>query len=206
MFKEYAKYYDKIYKDKPYKKEIEFVYNWANKPKSILDLGCGTASYWKYYPKETLMLGIEQSKEMKKQSKYAYKIALADFTKLNMKSYFKNIDCVTALFDVVNYTKSLNWIKKLPLKKDGVFIFDMWEYDKVIEDGFSFKKTNGRTIYGEREGREVNMYISINGVAEEHKMYLHSREDLINACGNKFLIESVGPTKTWQTWYKLRKI
>ena len=47
-FKDYAEYYDLIYKDKDYEKEVDFIENafGENKPKKILE-GCGTGSYTK---------------------------------------------------------------------------------------------------------------------------------------------------------------
>jgi len=48
-FKDYAKYYDLIYKDKDYEKEVDFIENifWKNRPKKILEVGCGTGNYTK---------------------------------------------------------------------------------------------------------------------------------------------------------------
>lgn len=62
--KGYARYYDLFNQDKRYRKEIEFVFKWAEKPAKILDFGAGTAGYWKYYPKSAMVLGIEKSKDM----------------------------------------------------------------------------------------------------------------------------------------------
>ena len=51
-FKDYADYYDLIYKDKDYRKEVDFIENIfefedTHKPKKILEVGCGTGSYTK---------------------------------------------------------------------------------------------------------------------------------------------------------------
>lgn len=48
-FKDYAKYYDLIYKDKDYEKEVDFIENifWKNKPKKILEVGCGNRELYK---------------------------------------------------------------------------------------------------------------------------------------------------------------
>ena len=49
-FRKYAKYYDLIYKDKDYQKEVDFIENIFKityKPKSILEAGSGTGSYTK---------------------------------------------------------------------------------------------------------------------------------------------------------------
>ena len=67
---QYSKFYDLFNHDKPYKKEIEMIYKWAEYPKTIFDIGWGTANYWKYYPKKVQLLGIEKSKKMINKSKY----------------------------------------------------------------------------------------------------------------------------------------
>jgi predicted TPR repeat methyltransferase len=52
-FKEYAAYYDLIYKDKDYEKEVDFIEDifgeivGASNSKKILELGCGTGNYTK---------------------------------------------------------------------------------------------------------------------------------------------------------------
>ena len=134
MFAEtYAKYYDLLNSDKPYKKEIKFVYKWAEKPKSILDVGVGTASYWKHYPEKVILTGIEKSVDMFLQANDE-RIYLGDITHYIHHPY--SFDCITALFDVINYIPTHDWWKRLPLKKGGYFIFDIWDKEKVNKDGF----------------------------------------------------------------------
>ena len=209
-FVTYAKYYDQLNLNKPYKQEIEFIYEWAGKPKSILDLGCGTASYWKHYPKNVKLKGIDASEHMISQSEYKDKIACDSI-------YFSGrdkVDCVTALFDVVNYTPTLGWMRKVPLKKNGYFIFDMWDLDKVNQDGFkTTERYNGdvkRTIVPYRNKEEVDMVIVLEApgcrVSEIHKMYLHSEADLIKLCKDNYIIDDKKETKTWQTWYRLKQL
>lgn len=209
-FVTYAKYYDQLNSRKPYAKEIDFVYNWAGKPKSILDLGCGTASYWKYYPKDVQIRGIDASEHMISQSKYKDRIVCDSI-------WFSGnvpVDCATALFDVVNYTPTLGWARTLPLKKDGYFIFDIWDLDKVNKDGFkTTERQDGeikRTIVPYRNGNEVDLVIVLEGpncrVSERHTMYLHSQEDIIRDCAKKYTIDEVKPTESWQTWYRLKRL
>jgi SAM-dependent methyltransferase len=232
MFGDYAKYYDVINRDKPYKKECKFIYKWADKPKSILDIGCGTANYWQYFPIRPI--GIEKSKEMIAQSKYQKCIIQADI--LNMSSISTmpcnraempfsdtnsqkttptTFDCVIALFDVMNYLPSHDWWKSLPLKKGGYFIFDIWDSNKVKKDGFSdsTKIVNGieREIYPWKQSKKA-VFLIIFGQKDRplfspeiHLMFIYSAKDIQKFCGKEFHIEHVIPTKTWQTWYKLRR-
>lgn len=208
MFEKYAQYYDLFNKDKDYKKEIEFVYEWAEKPKSVLDLGAGTGSYWKYYPKSVKLSGVDQSLEMAKKEKA---IVQGDITTHDYKG---RVDCVTALFDVVNYVHKHDWWGKLPLEKGGYFIFDIWDKEKVDKQGFSRTvKTSGNALRIitplEYTGREVKLKIdfedSVFSFSEIHTMYLYSQRDIERFCGDTFEIVEVKPTSNWQSWYKCRR-
>jgi SAM-dependent methyltransferase len=212
MFKDYAKYYNKFYKDKPYKKEIDFVYKWAGKPKSILDIGCGTAQYWEYYPKNVELIGIDKSEEMIKQSKFKKNIYNLDIEKSDFGC--RIFDCVTSLFDALNYIPKHDWWHTLPIKKGGYFIFDIWDKRKVDKNGFKITTKrvgdNIRTILPIRDKDVVDLMIMVNAdkdfVLEHHKMYLYSEQDLKNFCGKEFKIVDKKETKTWQTWYKLQRL
>lgn len=203
MFKDYAKYYDKINADKKYEQECKFIFKWANKPKSILDLGCGTASYWKYYPEGIFILGIEKSKEMRELSEHKNLILLGDITKVKMEMKF---DCVTALFDVINYIPRHNWWGNIPVKKGGYFIFDIWNKDKVNKDGFKVTKKHNKTTVPSRKGNKVILNLFSPEYSELHTMYLYSEEDIVKFCGKNFKIVDKKETSTWQTWYKLERI
>jgi len=217
----YAAYYDLFHQDKPYKQEIEFVYQWAGKPKTVLDLGCGTASYWKHYPKDTMLVGVERSMAMADPTK---RIIYADITDYRTDDRF---DCVTALFDVLNYIPNHDWWHRIPVRHGGYFIFDIWDKRKVDKEGFrtTRKKVENliRTITPSSRHplRSVDLKIQIQKVDfdhntltetfskeicnEIHKMYLHSQEDILFACKNSFDVVEIKPTRRWQTWWKLRR-
>lgn len=208
--KPYAKLYDKFYEKKPYKKEIEFVYRWAGKPKSIFDIGCGTASYWKFYPQATKLVGIDMSRAM---ALAARGVICGDITEYRPGGTF---DCATALFDVVNYISNFDWWKNIPIEKGGLFIFDVWDKEKVSRDGF--RETNLKIGDASRritasyyDGYSVDLRVGLvleNGrrYTETHTMFLHSQQDIEAACkAHGFTIVDMKKTRTWQTWYKLRK-
>lgn len=211
MFEKYAEVYDLINKDKPYRNEIEFVYKWAGEPDSILDLGAGTASYWKYLP--TMPIGIEKSKEMIEQSEFKRWIIHDDI--LNMKTPFLDLsfDCVTALFDVMNYLPRHDWWSRLPLMEGGSFIFDIWDKEKAEKEKFkeTIKKFKGgfRGIVPFKRGDKVDLVIWVKykkkSIVEKHTMYLYSEEDLKKFCGRNYKIVDKKETDTWQVWYKLEK-
>lgn len=209
MFAEqYSKYYDLFNSKKPYKKEIEFIYKWADKPLWIFDIGCGTANYWKYYPEGTYMFGVDRSPSMANQSKH---VAIADITTYKHLGRF---DCATALFDVINYIPTHTWWKNLPIEQGKYFIFDIWNKKKVDKDGFkeTIKTIGGitRRITPVRwDGKSVDLLINVNQkktyFQEMHTMYLYSHADIMKFCGKEFEVIEVKDTKTWQKWYKLIK-
>lgn len=211
MFDRYADYYERFNQDKPYKKEIEFVYKWAKRPKSIFDIGAGTGNYWKFYPKGVDIFGVDKSPHMahNKNNKVC-----ADITTYK-HPFREQYDCATALFDVLNYIPKHKWWKNLPIKKGGYFIFDIWDKNKIDKDGFreTVKNVNGVLRYIRPimvSVKEVSLDISIyngkNIFSETHRMYLYTHRDIELFCDREFEIVEVNPTKTWQTWYKLRRL
>ena len=219
--KGYAQHYDSLYSKKPYKREINFVYNWADKPKSILDIGCGTANYWKYYPKSVELIGLERSEEMIERSEYKDKISCQDI--LSYKPHYgyadmpydPTVDAATALFDVLNYIPKHDWWRKLPIKTGGYFIFDLWDKKKVDREGFreTIRNVKGliRHIKPNRisDGEvslEIDVYKGTEMFSETHNMYLYSHKDIELCCDKEFEIAEVKRTKDWQCWYKLRRL
>ena len=151
---------------------------------------------------------------MIKKSKYSDKILHADVCEMGESSDAPKFDCVTALFDVINYVPTLHWIKNLPLKKGGYFIFDIWNMNKVNRDGFrsTFKRAGEirRTINPHRVGDRVDLDIFIRTPKktfdEKHILYLYSKDDIIDALKGVFEIVVIKHTDTWQSFYKAIKL
>lgn len=210
--KDYAKNYEILNQEKDYKKEIEFIYEWAKHPQKIFDLGCGTAHYWKYYPEGVQIIGVDQSKDMIEMSPYKSKIMHGDITaELKMKPYF---DLVTSLFDVIGYMPNNDWWGKIPLKKDGYFIFDIWNKKKVLRDGFnvSIRWVNDlfrviSPIYHDENRVKFQIDLTSTTVClrEIHEMFLYDQEDIEELAGDDFEIVDIEETEKWQTFYKLKK-
>jgi len=204
----YVKFYDLFNSAKPYQKEIEFVYEWAKKPRSVFDIGAGSANYWKFYPLGVTLVGVDKSSAMAEKNK---NVICADIMEYKHPSVF---ECATALFNVINYIPQHNWWKNLPLEKGGHFIFDIFDKKKVDEDGFqeTFKNIDG--IYRlitpvNYDGRNVDLRIEVFArkevIVEHHKMYIYSHDEILKFCGDEFEVVEVKPTERWQKWYKLRR-
>ena len=150
-FNKYAKYYDLLYKDKNYKKEVEFFLEVLRRNhfsgKKILSLGSGTCTYEILLAKKGYsIVGIDISKQMVDigkekvaSSKLSNKITLkvGDVRNIRAKGKF---DIIMCMFNVIGYQNSnedlesmLKGVSKY-LKKDGAFIFDFWHNAAVIKD------------------------------------------------------------------------
>jgi len=156
IFDKFAIYYDQIYHDKSYAKEVNFVVKTLRKYgkkniQNILDIGCGTGSHSILLAKKGFTItGIDRSKQ-------ALDIARAKFNASNQKGKFlrkdfKNfqltskVDACISLFCSMCYLENLDDLQKAlksirrNLKKGGLFIFDVWNGNAVIKQGPSIKE------------------------------------------------------------------
>lgn len=210
-FRRYAEIYEDFNKKKPYQKEIEFVYNWAEKPKTIIDIGCGTANYWDYFP-SFLVQGLERSKDMIRQSKHSQSIVHGDAMKFPL--FPRRFDCATALFDVINYIPIHDWWYRIPVRIGGYFVFDVFDYVKSRAEGFrkTVRRAGGwtRTITPLTAGKVIILTLEFKkkeeSFNEEHIIFMHSHQDILKYCGSCYEIIETKKTDTWQKWYKLKRV
>jgi len=215
MFKEYAKYYDLIYADKPYKEEADFVYKWAGNPKTILELGGGTGKHAKHWIKKAHVEGVEQSWRMCQGSPCVMHIGdIRYFDYYTLKKF----DAVFAMFNVVGYADLIYYLERLPLKKGGYFIFDCWDSSVVESQPPEYYTSNFGSI-----DRVVNPTIKDYfpyqrleiTIVKDHKplfseihivrsYYLDEITTLAKCCGYELVEFKNKPG--WVTWIKLRKM
>jgi len=167
IFESYANYYDIIYQDKDYKAESHFLGSIfskyiSNSRRSILDLGCGTGGHALILAEKGYKVtGIDLSRKMleigerkAKKRRLNIKFIKGDIrnTELNQK-----FDAVISMFAVMSYqvanqdlisTFKTAWKH---LKKNGLFIFDIWFGPAVLtqkpSDRFKvIEKDNERII------------------------------------------------------------
>lgn len=128
-YKEFAKYYDKFYSKKDYKKEVLFLKNFINKEDKIIDIGCGTgmhASLLKNYNID----GLDINKEMLELAKLRISGNLYHQDILNIK-IDKKYNVIISMFAVINHLKNvdeleicLSNLKKI-LLPNGKIILDL---------------------------------------------------------------------------------
>jgi len=210
--KPYADLYELLNRQKNYKQEIEFIWSWARRPKKIIDIGCGTANYWKYYPKGTELKGIDKSEYMIDVSEHKTNIMHGDISEI--KSITGKYELATALFDVISYIPNNDWWKYLPLNSGNYFIFDMWDEEKINKEGFkdtvriigNIKRTIKPISF---TGDKVILKVHVIGpgfeVNEIHEMNIYSLDDIFEFCGEEYEIVDVKKTDSWRTWVKLKR-
>lgn len=205
QFKKYADYYDKIYKEKDYKKEANFIIKAIKKyslikVNDILSLGCGTAGHDIYLAKVGFKIfGIDRSeamvkiaKEKAKKENLNIKFKVADITNFKIN---KKFDFAMAMFNIAGYMITNEQMEKMlknvgkHLKKGGLFVFDCWNAPAVLKDrpknkkkkidGAIIRKTTQKLDI-EKNIIDIIFEVSENGIAktkENHKMrFWHLRE------------------------------
>ena len=147
----YAKYYDLLYQDKDYSKEVDYIHslikeNEELQSKRILDLGCGTGKH--AYALSSMgyaVDGVDNSAEM-------ISIAKSKFSKIENLQFFKGdatnwkhphkhlVDVVISLFHVLSYQTMNESVLNMfmtafeHLKPGGLFIFDCWYGPAVLSE------------------------------------------------------------------------
>ena len=146
VFCEYAEYYNLLYKEKNYKKEVDYIKTlWqeyaSEQPKTLLDIGCGTGRHDAEFVKFGCDLcGVDPSAEMLKQARENVpEASFIEGTAANFNSD-KTFDSVVSLFHVMSYQCSnidlYNSFKNAfeHLNSGGLFIFDFWYGPAVLRD------------------------------------------------------------------------
>jgi len=212
LYKKFAKYYDKLYKNKDYLKEITFVDNIIKKHikakrKNLLDVACGTGNHTLLFKRRGYVTtGIDSSSEMLRMARNKNK--LIEFIKADMKNFSmkNNFDVIICLFASINYLKNYNDIKETltnfynQLKNKGIVIFDLGINNKNLE---KYKITIFCIV--------PSMYVAILSLKEYERFNLSSLRYAVvfgapsspmllkkfhNACQKAVLLNGWGMTET----------
>ena len=142
VFDNYSLYYDLLYSDKEYDREVKYIDNllqsYSIKGNRLLEFGSGTGIHGnKLALKGYEVFGIELSQEMVNiaQQNKRFQCKQGDMTSSEVHGEF---DAVLSLFHVVSYLTTKKQLYKFfsncsrNLSKGGLLIFDLW-YTPAVE-------------------------------------------------------------------------
>lgn len=135
LYKNYAKYYDKIYEKFDQEEESEFI-RWAvdrhktSEGKKLLDVACGTGRHAYYLKNHYEIVGVDINPEMLEIARE--KVPEADFIAGDMKNLDlkQKFDIIICMFSAMNYNTTLEELNVAfknfydHLNSGGVLIFD----------------------------------------------------------------------------------
>jgi SAM-dependent methyltransferase len=153
VFGAYSNYYDLLYEDKNYSKEVEFVSSVIRRhapgARTVLDLGCGTGIHACAFAREGYQVtGLDRSVDMLAKARERRKQAGAngsgpvDFQQGDIRDFklTHRFDVVVALFHVISYLPANSDLEaafariREHLKPGGLLIFDHWYGPAVLTD------------------------------------------------------------------------
>lgn len=132
-----AKYYDRIYSWKNYKKEtkkiIHLIKQYKKVPgRDLLDIGCGTGKHIEYLKNSYSILAMDASKEMldvARKNIMGVSFKQGDMVNFNL---YKKFDVIICLFSSIGYVKTYKRLAKTienfarHLNTGGVIIIEPW--------------------------------------------------------------------------------
>ncbi|MEA2070160.1 MAG: class I SAM-dependent methyltransferase [Asgard group archaeon] len=141
-----AKYYDYIYAEKDYQKEVEALVEIIKEYKisrsnDLLDVACGTGSHIQFFQQEFNCTGVDINPEMLEIAKQ--KVPAATFIESDMRTLNleKKFDVIVCLFSSIGYIKTTEKLSQTiqsfsdHLKKSGIVIIEPWLTKEVYRVG-----------------------------------------------------------------------
>ena len=171
VFRDYANYYDTLYREKDYEKECDFLEQiWeelSSEPISrILDLGCGTGGHALPLAQRGYdVTGVDRSEQM-------LAIAKAKATQVNLSVEFQRgdirnlelgqtFDAVISMFAVISYQATNDELAaafrtaRCHLEPGGLFVFDCWFGPAVLT-----QRPSDRYKIVEADGERIIRFVS----------------------------------------------
>ncbi|HUT81846.1 MAG TPA: class I SAM-dependent methyltransferase [Candidatus Bathyarchaeia archaeon] len=137
MYKSLAKYYDKIYHWKEYRKEVNELKELIKQYKKssgneLLDVGCGTGNHIQYLMDEFDCTGVDLNQgilDVAREKLPAVKFIQSDMINMDLA---KKFDVIVCLFSAIGYITEKEKVKKTlisfsnHLKDGGIVLIEPW--------------------------------------------------------------------------------
>ncbi len=141
-----SKGYDELYKEEQLMK-LKLILKNVNIKGKVLDVGCGTAFYSKYFKDYT---GIDNSKGMLEKSKANVIYGNAENLPFKDKS-FDVVICLTAIHNFKDYGKALNEMKRVSKKLMIISLLKKANKFDKIKRKINKMFNNGRELDEEKD-------------------------------------------------------
>ena len=152
LYRDLARYYDLIYSQKDYKKEVKYIRALIHRYKKskgnkLLDIACGTGRHLKYLKQWFSCIGVDLNEEIlnvAKKNVTGVVFKKADMITLHLN---KKFDVITCLFSSIGYVKTRANLQKTlqnfadHLKSGGVVIIEPWITPSEYREGSSHMET-----------------------------------------------------------------
>jgi SAM-dependent methyltransferase len=136
LYKNFARYYDKIYDEVDYHGEVEFI-KWAvqkhqhSSTNLLMDVACGTGTHAQKLTNNFKITGVDLSPQMLEIAQK--KVPNANFIQGDMKSFNtgSKFDVITCIFSAIHYNRNLKELGGTlqnfyeHLNPGGILIFDL---------------------------------------------------------------------------------
>ena len=196
IFSDYAIYYNLLYQDKDYCGEAKYAFEIFThngcKPKTLLDLGCGTGRHALEMARHAISVtGIDLSKSMldigikmlSEQNPADFPVALPNLLHGDARSFRlqKKFDAVISLFHVMSYqnteadTLLVMQTAKEHLNPGGLFFFDFWYGPGVLTD----PPTKREKIIEDNKTKVIRLATPVHKV-NDNIVEVHYNVSLIN--------------------------
>lgn len=192
-YKEFAKYYDKFYQNKNYKKEVEFLKNFIKKEDKIIDIGCGTGIHASLLEEDGFGVdGLDINREMLELAKNRIRGTLYNQDILDIDINGK-YDVIISMFAVLNHLIDLNELEKalINLKKilhdEGKIIIDLHNPQSSGEktDSYNNFTRTMRWKYDKNtkiEKSEIVFEINNNTFVDSHVFRIFEIDEVVKIC------------------------
>tara|TARA_Y100000310_G_C20633534_1_gene789954 strand:- start:641 stop:1279 length:639 start_codon:yes stop_codon:yes gene_type:complete len=199
-----SEYFDKIYRDKPYKEENEFLIKFLNKG-NVLDIGGGTGTRATLLQEQGFKcLNIdpdEKAVNISRRRGVNSVKSIIENPKLKIQGDRQIMDNAIMMFCVFNFLedhkeafRNIGWF----LKGRGRFIFDFWNYDErksgllIKLDGkltrISYKKWNGDVA-------KIRFWFPFKRFYEEHELKIYPQREIEQSLAKHFDIIEIHRSK-----------
>lgn len=200
--KEYAAYYDMLYKNKNYDVEADYVSNLLNetgiKGNELLDIGCGTGKHLACMRTKGFSVnGVDMSQNMIEKAR----IALGNDVELQVAeagsfSFSKKFSVITSLFHVMSYLTNTDDVVSafknvsVHLNRGGLFVFDFWHgagcltdfpKTKILrleDDNCSLMRITEPVMHPERNVIDVNFEVHLTDKKTDKHSVIHETHNM----------------------------